>query len=47
MSKKFYFVMFCVFTCLALLGFFISAQPVAVCFTIFMSCVYLAKLINA
>lgn len=45
MNKKFYLGMFCAFTCLALLGFFIL-QPVVFCFNIFMACVYLAKFIN-
>ena len=47
MSKRFYFMMFCVFVCLALVGFFIGGLPVASCFNIFMACLYLAKIINA
>lgn len=47
MSKRFYFMMFCVFVCLALVCFFIGGLPVATCFNIFMACLYLAKIINA
>lgn len=47
MSKRFYFIRFCVFVCLALVFFFIGGLPVAVFFNLFMATLYLVKFINA
>lgn len=47
MIKIFYFKIFCAFVCLALVGFFISASPIAIFLNMFMASLYLAKIINA
>ena len=46
MSKKFYFIKFCVFVCFTIASFFIGL-PVTTCLSMFMASLYLVKIINA
>lgn len=45
-SKKFCFMMFCMFTCLVFVSFFIGGLPITICLNMFMAALYLAKVIN-
>ena len=45
MTKRFCFIMFCIFVLLTFIGFYIVA-PVGTCISFFMACVYLSKIIN-